>query len=225
MSPPRHLAFIPDGNRRWARARGLPVGAGHAAGIENVGVLVAAAWEAGVETVTFWWGSPANLTQRAPDEVATIVGVLEAWLADGGAALLARYGADFEALGRWAELCPSLMAGVTAARAGATPGAARKLVLLMAYDGRDEIRAAAAALHGGGPDAATFSRALWTGHLPPVDLVVRTGGEPHLSAGFLLWQIAEARLAFLAEPWPACTPAALHEVLADYGSGERRFGR
>lgn len=224
MSPPRHLAFIPDGNRRWARARGLTAADGHAAGIENVGVMVAAAWDAGVETVTFWWGSPANLTRRAPDEVATIVHVLDAWLSGPGAALITRYGADFEALGRWEELCPQLAGGVRFAQAAARRGARRRLVVLMAYDGRDEIRAAAAQLGGGGADAATFGRALWTGHLPPVDLVVRTGGEPHLSAGFLLWQIAEARLAFLPDPWPGCTAAQLDGVFQDYVAQERRFG-
>lgn len=222
--PVRHLALVPDGNRRWARARGLGPAEGHAAGIHNVGRLAAAAWADGVEAVTFWWGSPANLLRRDPVEVAHIVGVLADWLDGPGAALLAAHGATFEALGRWPELCPELAGPVARARSAAGPGP-RRLVLLMGYDGRDELRAAAEALHGGGADEAAFTAATWTGHLPPVDLVLRTGGEPHLSAGFLLWSIAEARLAFSPTLWPAFTPAALRRHLARARATPRRYGR
>ena len=70
---PRHLALIPDGNRRWARARGLTTAQGHQAGIQAVGRVAEAAFAAGVEVVSFWWGSPANLIRRDPEEVAGIV--------------------------------------------------------------------------------------------------------------------------------------------------------
>lgn len=224
MTPVRHLAVIPDGNRRWARARGLPAAEGHAAGIRNVGRIAAAAWSAGVETFTFWWGSPANLTTRDPAEVERIVGVLGDWLAGPGGRLLATHGAGFEALGRWPELCPALGGAVATACAAAGPGP-RRLVLLMAYDGRDELRAAADRLGGGGPDATAFERALWTGHLPRVDLVLRTGGEAHLSAGFLLWQIAEARLAISRRTWPDFDPRALRATLRRAEAVDRRYGR
>mgnify|MGYP000965503024 CR=1 FL=1 len=69
----KHLAIIPDGNRRWARERGLTVQDGHRAGIRAIDDAIRVAFDHGVEVVTFWWGSPANLTQRAPDEVRGIV--------------------------------------------------------------------------------------------------------------------------------------------------------
>jgi len=221
---PRHLALIPDGNRRWARARGQGAEAGHRAGIARVGEVADAAFAAGIEVVSFWWGSPANLTCRDPAEVAGIVGVLNDFLGRGADGLLARHGAQFEAIGRWRELCPGLEGGVDAASAAAGPGPT-KLVLLMAYDGRDEIRAAADTLGGGGADEAGFEAALWTGHLAPVDLLIRTGGEPHLSAAFLLWRLAEAQLAFPEVPWPDFGPEGLQEQLDRYASIERRFGR
>lgn len=223
MSVPRHLALIPDGNRRWARAHGAAPRAGHAAGIAALGPIAEAAWAAGVEVLSFWWGSPANLTRRAPEEVEAIIDVLAEALDGPIAALLHRTGAGFEAHGRWPALCPGLAAPI-AALPRAQPGAPR-LVLLMAYDGRDELRAAADALGGGGADAAAFTAALWTGHLPPVDLVLRTGGEPHLSAGFLLWSIAEAQLHFSPKLWPDFRPADLHEALAAAAATERRLGR
>jgi len=214
---PRHLAIIPDGNRRWARARGLAPSEGHRAGIERVGEAAAAAWDAGVEVFTFWWGSPANLTLRDPAEVAVIVAVLEAWLRERVPALLAEHGARFEVHGRWSELCPGLAPGVMAARNASRPGA-RRLVLLMAYDGREELQAAA-----DGP-AEGFADRLWTAGLPDVDLVVRTGGEPHWSAAFLAWKAANAQLAFPQVCWPDFTGDALREVLHACAT-ERRFGR
>lgn len=218
MTAPRHLALIPDGNRRWARQRGLDPSEGHRAGILHVGEVADAAFHAGVEVVTFWWGSPANLTKRRPEEVAVITGCLAAWLEGPGATLVGRHQAAFAALGRWPELCPAIGPGVEACRAAAGPGP-RRLVLLMAYDGREELRAAVAASGG---DPTRFERALWTGFLPPVDLVVRTGGEPHLSAGFLAWQIGDAQLAFEEPPWPAWN--GLEQVLARFAGTERRLG-
>jgi undecaprenyl diphosphate synthase len=92
----------------------------------------------------------------------------------------------------------------------------------MAYDGREELAEAAAT---GADSVAALGQALWTADLPPVDLVLRTAGEPHLSAGFLLWHIAEAQLAFVDPPWPAFSPDDLTAVIARYSATERRFGR
>ncbi len=180
-----------------------------------MGVLAEVAFEAGLEVVTFWWGSPANLRKRDPGEVAEIVGALGAWLKGEGQALLLRHGAALDVLGHVERDCPAL-GGFPVGGAGP-----RRVVLLMAYDGREEIEEASrrAAVAGAPGDLA---RHLWTAHLPPVDLVIRTGGESHLSAGFLLWQIAEARLAFLSELWPDLTPDRLRAVLAS--QPERRFG-
>lgn len=213
----RHVAIIPDGNRRWARARGLHPSDGHRAGIARMGEVGAAAWEAGVEVFTFWWGSPANLQLRDEGEVKVIVGVLRDWLIQSAPSLLAAHDATFEVHGRWQELCPELSPGVRAARAAAGAGP-RRLVLLMAYDGRDELRAAAAA--GG-----DFEAGLWTGHLPDVDLVVRTGGEPHWSAAFLAWRAANAQLAFPELRWPDFDADAMRVLLSGQADIDRRFGR
>jgi undecaprenyl diphosphate synthase len=227
VSIPRHVAVIPDGNRRWARARGLPAAEGHAAGVRAIGSCAEAAFEEGVEVFTFWWGSPANLTQRDPAEVGAIVDTLSRWLSTEGAALVARMDATFEAIGRWWTLCPAIEPAVEKAARAAGPGP-RRLVLLMAYDGREEIVDAARRLAGAGRDAFTveeFGRSTWTGHLPPVDLVVRTGGDPHLSAGFLIWGIADAALSFSDEMWPDFGPDRMRAAIRDAAAMERRFGR
>ncbi|MCO4769220.1 MAG: undecaprenyl diphosphate synthase family protein [Deltaproteobacteria bacterium] len=213
-TPLRHLAVIPDGNRRWARARGLGPEDGHRAGIANVGETARAAFASGIETFSFWWGSPANLTKRDAAEVRGIVGVLETWLAEVAPALCAEADARVEVIGRWRELCPSLEPAIEALPTHGT----RHLVLFMAYDGREEIRAAA-------ESDMSFEDALWTAHLPPVDLLIRTGGDAHFSAGFLLWKLAQAQLAFPDELWPAYGRACLERDLDTFARTQRRFGR
>ena len=180
----------------------------------NVGVLAEAAFSSGVEVVSFWWGSPANLRKRSAQEVIDIVGALREWMAGEAMAILSRSEASFEVVGAWERDCPML---------GAAPAGEgrRRLVCLMAYDGREEIEVASRRAAAAG-NAGEIAPHLWTAHLPPVDLVIRTGGESHLSAGFMLWQIAEARLAFLSEMWPALTPDRLRDVLAS--QPDRRFG-
>ncbi len=227
MSPsPRHLAVIPDGNRRWARARNLPSPEGHRAGMNAVMPFAEAAFGRGVECFTLWWGSPRNLLERESEEVEVIVASLGEWLLHSAPSFLSRWDARFSIFGRWEALCPSLGEGVTASRIASGSGP-RHLVILMGYDGRDDLVQATQSLQSNRipPTVSSLENALWTGSLPPCDLVFRSGGEPHISAGFLLWHLAEAELFFENDPWPACTPVHLERALAAFASRERRFGR
>ena len=219
MTPLRHLAFIPDGNRRWAAARGAPPDTAYPEALRVATRCIAQAWDEGVSVVTLWWGSPANLTRRPPAEVGAIVGALGRWLEAEAPGLL-RGEAALDVLGRWPALCPGLAPAVDRARAAAGPGP-RRLCVLMAYDGRDELLDAIRA----GATADDLPGRLWTGHLPPVDLVLRTGGEPHLSAGFLLWSIAEAQLAFTPTLWPDLSADELTAHLRRARATPRRGGR
>lgn len=212
----RHLAVIPDGNRRWAHQQGLSSAQGHQEGIRKVGEVAGWAYAFGLEVFTFWWGSPANLRRRSPEE--RIVESLGEWLQKEAPSLLENWDAEVEVIGRWRELCPSLLPAVegVSSRRGR-----RRLVVLMAYDGQEELLAAAAR----GPQSREeLQQGLWTGALPPVDLVLRTGGEPHLSAGFLLWQIAEAQLAFSNTLWPAMQQPEFYAILQQFSGTPRRYG-
>lgn len=218
----RHLAVIPDGNRRWARAQGLEPWQGHARGMAAMAPMIDAAFEAGVEVFSFWWGSPSNLTRRPADEVAQIQGLLADFLEHQAPTLLRRWGALLRVHGRIAELCPELLGPIARAQAQQGTGP-RTLVVLMAYDGRDEVRAAVAQASAlGAPER--FEEQLWLSGLPPVDLVIRTGAADHLSAGFMLWHLAEARLHFAPECWPDFTPDALRAALDAHTLAARRFG-
>lgn len=222
MTLVRHLAIIPDGNRRWARARGLSPEQGHAHGISAFTPLIQHAFQHGVETFTFWWGSPANLQRRSRSEVAAIVASLAGWLEQACPELLRAFDCQLELLGRWQELCPELGQPLAKAQAASGQGA-RRIVVLMAYDGREELVAAVKTAADAGA-SADFPARLWTAHLPPVDLLIRTGNSSHLSAGFMLWSIAEARLAFPSLMWPDMTADELGRVLTEAGSQERRYG-
>ena len=238
-APPRHVALIPDGNRRWARSRRLTVAQGHRAGMDALGPAATAAWDSGVEVVTFWWGSPANLLKRDPDEVANIIGVLADWLPAAGVELLRANDATLQLGGRWQELAAALIPAVDAAelalrRPAGSPPPSRKLLVLIGYDGQEEILDAAARVSRSGDgdgsssvDRAAFEAALWTGAAPPVDLIVRSAaaGEPHLSAGFMLWHIANAQLSWLPEYWPAVRPDHIRRAIHSYRARERRLGK
>ena len=221
-APVRHLAIIPDGNRRWARARGLAPEQGHAHGIALFSPLIERAFQQSVETFTFWWGSPANLQLRSSSEVAAIVASLSGWLEQDCPALLRSFDCRIEMLGRWPELCPELAGPLAQAQAAAGHGT-RRIVVLMAYDGREELRAAVEAATRAGA-SAEFPKHLWTAHLPPVDLLLRTGDSSYLSAGFMLWSIAEARLVFPSSLWPEMTADELERLITQADAQERRYG-
>ena len=101
--------------------------------------------------------------------------------------------------------------------------------MLVGYDGQEEILAAAAQVGGNGADVdrAAFEAALWTATAPPVDLIVRSAaaGEPHLSAGFMLWHIANAQLSWLPDYWPAVRPKHIDNAIEAFRGTQRRLGK
>ena len=192
---PHHLALIPAGNRRWARSRQLDTVHGHAAGVLGLSSIVASAWDSGVDVVTVWLGSAEEFHARRRVEIS----VLADWLATDGAALVRRYRAGFDMLGLWEQVSPQLSVGVDAVH-DAAGDSSKQLVLLAAFDGHREILAAAERVRTQDPEV--FRSALWTGHLPPIDLVIRTGDAGGLVSGFPLWFLDGAYFHFYPFPWP-----------------------
>lgn len=192
---PHHLAIIPAGNRRWARSRQLDTVHGHAAGVLGLASVVAAAWDSGVDVVTVWLGSADEFGARRRVEI----GVLADWLATDGAALLRRYHAGFDMLGLWEEVAPQLSVGADVMH-DAAGESSKQLVLLCAFDGHRELLAAARRVDTTDPEV--FRSALLTGHLPPMDLIIRTGDAGGLVSGFPLWFLDGAFFHFCPFPWP-----------------------
>ena len=224
---PRHVAIIMDGNRRWARERGLTEADGHAAGVEAIRPIVRQAVRRGVAVLSMYAFSQENWS-RSTDEVATLFGLLEMAIRNETAELREQ-GAQVRILGRLQGLPASTRASIEEALAATAGG--RRLVLNVAfnYSGRLElVDAVRRCVHDGLPEDAIDEQAiedrLYTAGLPEVDLLVRTGGDQRIS-NFLLWQTQYAELYFCERYWPDFGPEAFDEALVEFARRARRFGR
>jgi undecaprenyl diphosphate synthase len=216
-----------DGNRRWARRRGVPELDGHAAGVEAIRGLLKHAVRRGIRVLTLYAFSRENWA-RTDDEVVGLFGLLEAAIRSETEELQAE-GVRVRLLGRLDELPDDTRASILAAL-DATAGGDRLLLnVAFNYAGRTElVDAVRAIVRSGMPaeavDESTVTGALYTAGLPDPDLLIRTGGEHRLS-NFLIWQSAYAELVLTDTLWPDFGPADLDAALAEFASRQRRFGR
>ena len=210
-----HVAIIMDGNGRWALARGLPRAAGHRAGAEAVRRVVEAAPDLGVGTLTVFAFSADNWRRPAP-EVGALMELFARFLERETERCRAN-GVRLEVIGRRDRLECGLRGAIERAEAATAAGTRLRLRIAVDYSGRDAILAAVE-----GADRA--SRESVEGILgPPVDLLIRTGGERRLS-DFLLWECAYAELVFSRRMWPDFDGADLALAVREFRGRERRFG-
>jgi undecaprenyl diphosphate synthase len=224
---PRHVAIIMDGNRRWARARGVSEIEGHAAGVEAIRELLRHAVRRGIPVMTLYAFSRENWA-RTDDEVVGLFGLLEQAIRSETDELRAQ-GVQVRLLGRLDELPPATRASIESALSATAGGMRMRLNIAFNYAGRTELVDAVRAIARAGTspdeiDEATIAAALYTAGLPDPDLVIRTGGEHRLS-NFLIWQSAYAELITSDTLWPDFGPEDLDGALAEYASRNRRFGR
>lgn len=225
--PGLHLAVILDGNGRWATQRGLPRSAGHQAGVGAVRRLIESCPPAGVGTLTLYAFSSDNWT-RPEREVRWLLRLFREQLRRESARCQAE-GIRLSVIGRRDRLPLPLLTAIDRAESATSAGRRLHLRLAVDYSGRDAIVAAAVAL-AGRPSATReeFSRAVTDGGrggptVPPVDLLIRTGGEQRLS-DFLLWETAYAELHFTRTMWPDFDAHELRAALLEFRGRERRFG-
>ena len=205
-----HCAIIMDGNGRWATARGLPRIAGHRAGAEAVRRTIEAAPGSGIGVLTLFAFSSDNW-QRPALEVEALMKLLGEHIATE-TGKCAEKGVRLEFIGRRDRLGSLARAMRRAEEATAHCG---KLSLRIAvdYSARDAIARAASS-------GAVLAERLG----PPVDLLIRTGGEQRLS-DFLLWECAYAELIFTRRMWPEFDAADLEAAVREFRSRQRRFGK
>jgi undecaprenyl diphosphate synthase len=223
---PRHVAIIADGNRRWARERGLPVLAGHVQGIEAIRPIVRRARDRGVETLSVYTFSTENWA-RPDDEVSGLFGLIDGAVRQYTDELITE-GVRVRVIGRLHEAPADVQRSIRAAEDRTREGARLTLNICFNYSGRAEIVDAARALVAARADSNEitephFAEHLYTAGQPDVDLVIRTGGDKRTS-NFLLWQAAYAELVFSAKFWPDFDVADFDEALDDFAARERRFG-
>ena len=222
---PQHLAFICDGNRRWAENRGLPPLMGHQAGIANFENLVDWFLKRGVSTVTFWVFSTENWN-RSQEEVDFLMDLFYTELKKNLKNAIdknLRYrviGSRDRLPAKLAKLCDELEER-SAEHTGDT------VVFALNYGGKDEIiDAVNAAIENGEPvTKETFETFMDTGDLLPVDLMVRTSNEYRIS-NFMLWKLAYAELLFVPEHWPDFVKSEKlwQYTLDEFAKRNRRFG-
>jgi undecaprenyl diphosphate synthase len=228
---PNHLAIIMDGNGRWAQQRRAPRVTGHKAGIKPVRATVEYCATHGVRQLTLFAFSSENW-KRPPAEVRGLMRLfLEAL--DREVDELDSNGIRLKFIGDRTKLSPALVAATRSAERRTARNSRMQLTIAVAYGGRWDIVQAArklardvamGALDPNAIDEARFADALETAKLPPVDLLIRTGGEQRIS-NFLIWDTAYSELYFSDALWPAFDTAELERAFAFYAQRQRRFGR
>lgn len=210
-----HTGIIMDGNGRWALARGLPRVAGHYAGVEAIRRVVEAAPASGVGVLTLFAFSSDNW-RRPPSEVEALMKLMGMYLERETRRSVAE-GVRLEVIGRRDRLDPRLRDAIGRSEAATAAGRRLRLRIAVDYSARDAILQAAG-------QAAAPSREAMDGALgPPVDLLIRTGGEQRLS-DFLLWECAYAELVFSRRMWPEFDGGELQSAVREFRARQRRFG-
>jgi len=226
--PPLHIALIPDGNRRWARLRGLPTIRGHEAGALAVDTYIDVCVDVGAHFITAWPFSTHNWL-RSQTEVLDVFTVLEAYLQDRRRAWTER-GFRFRVIGDLGQVdafCPSLAATVRTLERETEDNDAITLTMALNYNGRVELARAMSRMMEAGiaPHEVNPDRIrdhLDTAGMPDPDIVVRTGGDSRLS-GFMLFQCEYSELVFTETLMPDLAAAELHAMLESYSA--RRFSQ
>ena len=229
---PQHVVIIPDGNRRWARRRGLAPWLGHDAGAKRFKTILEEAQKIAIKYVTFWGSSLDNLTKRPLTEKKALLKIYYQYFKE---MLTSREIVENEirirVIGRWREQFPTPLKRVIEKCLRQTQKYHRfNLTLLLAYNGDDEMLGAVKNMlqKKVNPQKVTgklLKDNLMTRELPAVDLMVRTGCEPHLSAGLLMWDIANAQLYFTKTLWPDFSPLEFRKAVLNFSKTERRMGK
>ena len=222
---PKHVAFICDGNRRWAESRGLPPLMGHRAGIANFENLVDWFIARGVTTVTFFIFSTENWN-RSDEEVKFLMDLFYQELKKNLKHAVEK-NLRYRVVGSRARLPKKLADMCDKLEQSSVENTAGTVVFALNYGGQDEIIDAVNAAVDAGERVSreTFETFLDTGELLPIDLMVRTSNEFRIS-NFLLWKLAYAELLFVPEHWPELVKSKKlwQFVLDEYAKRNRRFG-
>ncbi len=227
---PRHIAIIMDGNGRWAKKRGLPRTAGHAAGAETFRNIATYCKEIGLEYLTVYAFSTENW-KRSAEEVGALMGLLKKYLLEA-IEQMERDRVKMEFFGDLTALDPELQELCQRTREISKRYDGCQVNICLNYGGRDEIVRAAMAFardcQEGRASADSLTQEQFGGYLfskgvPDPDLIIRPSGELRLS-NFLPWQAAYSEFYFTDVLWPDFDKEELHRAIAAFQGRSRRFG-
>ena len=222
---PKHIAIIPDGNRRWAKKKGLPTFEGHRFAAENTLLkLVDKLLQLKIKYFTFWALSTENLLKRSSKEIKNLFSLMEYFLRQKGDELNKK-NIKIKVIGDLKKLPTHLQKEIEKIIKKTEKNTMMDVILAINYGGRDEIVRAIKKIK----DVKTinkenFDHYLDTAGIPPPDLIIRTGGEKRLS-GFMLWQSEYSELYFTDVYFPDFNPQELEKAINNYLLRQRRFGQ
>lgn len=219
-----HLGIIADGNRRWAKERGLPTIEGHKRGLSAIEELVGAAGKAGIPYLTFYVFSTENWG-RSVEEVSYIMKLAETRILKY-AERLAKNNARLLVLGSKDKISPKLASCIEKAEKVTADCTGITVCFCFNYGGEKEIADAAnIAMEADGEiTPETIRKHLYHPEVPDLDMVVRTSGEERIS-GFMLWRSAYAELMFVKKYFPEMGGDDIKDILGEYDRRNRRFGK
>jgi undecaprenyl diphosphate synthase len=238
----KHIAIIPDGNRRWAKKNGiLKEEEFYQKGVERIEETIIATAEYGIKFLTLWASSLSNLKGRSGEfyEVMNYFYIKE-FNDLSESDMIKEEGVRIRVIGEWENnLEKETVKSIRNAICSTAVNKKRILTVLIGYDGKREradavVTLARNMLSGRLKPSLTIDnadvelkRCSWTRFLPEVDLIIRTGSwdDPHLSADFLTFLIGRAQLAFPRVFWPGFSREELFKIIIDYGNREQRFGK
>jgi undecaprenyl diphosphate synthase len=223
---PKHIGFIVDGNRRWAKSHGLPAYEGHLAGYNALKDVLIATNELGVKYMSAYVFSTENWN-RSGDEVKRLLGLVLRLLTSD-IPLFNQYNIKLVVAGSRVGISANIIKAIEKAEAATANNTAGVFVLCFNYGGQLEIVEAVKEVVQSGVSAEDVTSELLSQHLyapevPPIDLIVRTSGEQRLS-NFMLWRAAYSELLFLDKPWPEMTKEDVTAIMEEYTRRQRRFG-
>lgn len=214
---PAHVGYIMDGNGRWAERRGLPRSAGYAEGLKAMLRVLRRTEERGVRVATVYAFSSENFA-RPEEESSAIADVVERWNRSYDGGWKVTY------MGELSRFSESLRESVALAVGRTAENEGLRLNIALGYGGREDIvNAARRAAAKGEIDSASFENGLSSAGLPPLDLIVRSGGEKRLS-GFMLYEAAYSELYFTDALWPDMTEKDVDDALGEFARRTRKFG-
>jgi undecaprenyl diphosphate synthase len=226
LSIPQHIGFIVDGNRRWAKARGVPAYEGHLAGYKVLKDVALATLAAGVPFASAYVFSTENW-KRSESEVSKLMGlILLAFKAD--LHVFIDKNVRLKIIGSRERLSDKVKKVLDAAEAQTAHLTGGTFILCLNYGGQAEIVDACKKIVQSGVSAnditpELIAENLYAPEVPPIDVVVRTSGEQRLS-NFMLWRAAYSEFLFLDKLWPDMTKDDVTGILEEYSRRSRRFG-
>lgn len=227
---PKHIAIIPDGNRRWAKFRQENPQIGHRSGAETLIETVKAAKEIGIHTITFFLFSTENWN-RSQEEINVLMWLLQEFLVENRQDMINR-GIRFHTIGDLSALPAEVLSEIDKSKEETKHCSSINMVVALNYGARDEIRRAitkivsdakAGIINEKQLSESVIGTYLDTAPWGDPDLFIRTSGESRVS-NYLLWQLAYSEIYFTDVLWPDFKSNNLLEAIIDYQKRERRWG-